>query len=472
MRWKWLIIPLLLVVILFLIRYTMSTQIRQSFIRLYPPSYSILTPRTVREVVDLVKRYSHISIRGAGYSSGGHTSASESIALDLSRLNEISVLSRGRIRVGAGCTWRQILEKLSPLGLSVRSMQSYNNFSVGGSISVNAHGQDLFNNPFLTSIESITLITPNGNVLTITPSSDLFRYVVGGYGLFGVITEVILKTTTNISLEKKVNVIATKEYPRILRELIDNKDCVFASARLDVSPPTMFDQCISLAYYKVGNDVVKEPLPSSGEDSTGHLFGLMSNYEILKQFRLDTEVAMESRSRFTTRNTHLSLSVDSLKSPLYVNDNYILQEYFLPFEKLNPFLQRLKSIIVSYDINLINATLRYVRGPRGNRVPTRTLLPLAGHDTILSYAPDERIAIVLYIDLNKTSGVATFTEWTRRIIMEALGCRGSYYLPYHLFASKEQFRLAYPNWNTFIAKKCEIDPTKKFTSTFWKFISQ
>lgn len=198
----------------------------------------------------------------------------------------------------------------------------------------------------------------------------------------------------------------------------------------------------------------------------------MSNYEILKQFRLDTEVAMESRSRFTTRNAHLSLSVESLKSSLYVNDNYILQEYFIPFEQLEHFLQRLRSIISKYDINLINATLRYVCGPSGNSVPPGTLLPRVGHDTILSYAPDERIAIVLYIDLNKTSDVDTFTEWTQKIIGVALNCGGSYYLPYHLFASKRQFRLAYPQWKTFVMKKREIDPTEKFMSTFWKFISQ
>lgn len=270
--WYWILLLLLLVFLLFLIRYTMSTRIRQSFARLYPPSQFILKPRTLREVISLVRKYPHISIRGVGYSSGGQTSALESVALDLSELNKISVLSKGRIRVGAGCTWRQILEKLSPLGLSVRAMQSYSNFSVGGSISVNAHGQDLLNNPLLESIESITLITHNGNVITLFPSSDLFRYVVGGYGLFGVIVEAMLKMTPNISLEKRVTVINTKEYPRILRELIENKDCVFASARLDISPTTMFNQCISLAYYKVGNDVIKEPLPNSGEDSTGHFF--------------------------------------------------------------------------------------------------------------------------------------------------------------------------------------------------------
>ena len=156
---SWLIILLLLVIVLFLIRYSMSSNIRQSFVQLYPPSPSLFIPRTVNEVIKLVKRYPRISICGAGYSSGGQTSSPTSIALDLSRINKISVLSKGRIKVGAGCTWREILNKLSPLGLSVRAMQSYSDFSVGGSISVNAHGQDLRDNPVSSSIESITLIS-------------------------------------------------------------------------------------------------------------------------------------------------------------------------------------------------------------------------------------------------------------------------------------------------------------------------
>jgi FAD/FMN-containing dehydrogenase len=45
------------------------------------------------------------------------------------------------MRVLAGTRWREVEDALDPLGRAVKVMQAYNNFTVGGALSVTAHGR-------------------------------------------------------------------------------------------------------------------------------------------------------------------------------------------------------------------------------------------------------------------------------------------------------------------------------------------
>lgn len=103
-------------------------------------------------------------------------------------------------------------------------------------------------------------------------------------------------------------------------------------------------------------------------------------------------------------------------------------------------MKSLSSICLNNDINLLNATLRYVKADT----------------SIMSYAPSDRIAIVLFIDLNKLDMYSDYQKWTQLIIDGAIKYGGFYYLPYHLWATYQQFRIYYPNWKHFIEKKTTI----------------
>lgn len=74
---------------------------------------------------------------------------------------------------------------------AVQAMQSTDIFTVGGSISVNAHGMDHQAGAIAKSIRSMRLMLADGSLRTVSPTQDkeLFDLVVGGYGLFGVIVE-------------------------------------------------------------------------------------------------------------------------------------------------------------------------------------------------------------------------------------------------------------------------------------------
>ena len=57
--------------------------------------------------------------------------------------------------------------------------------------------------------------------------------------------------------------------------------------------------------------------------------------------------------------------------------------------------------------------------------------------------------------------------WTRQLIDAALAQGGSYYLPYQLHASREQFQRAYPDACKLFALKRTLDPAGRFRNQLW-----
>jgi len=58
--------------------------------------------------------------------------------------------------------------------------------------------------------------------------------------------------------------------------------------------------------------------------------------------------------------------------------------------------------------------------------------------------------------------------WTRELINAALSVDGSYYLPYQLHGTLEQFLQCYPKAEEFFALKNKYDPQSRFRNKFWQ----
>ena len=61
------------------------------------------------------------------------------------------------IRVQAGIRWCDIQRFIDPHDLAIRIMQTYANFTVGGSLSVNSHGRYMGQGPLILSVRAISL---------------------------------------------------------------------------------------------------------------------------------------------------------------------------------------------------------------------------------------------------------------------------------------------------------------------------
>src|SRR5262249_22744252 len=127
------------------------------------PSLNLHTPENATDLQRIMQaakmQDKKVSIVGAGKSQGGQTISAhkDSFRISLHKLNRLIYLDvpRKQVTVEAGMTWRQLQEYIAPHGLAIKAMQSYNDFSIGGSISVNVHGQDLSTGQIISTIITI-----------------------------------------------------------------------------------------------------------------------------------------------------------------------------------------------------------------------------------------------------------------------------------------------------------------------------
>ena len=183
-----------------------------------------------RQIADLIQRAAsegrRISIAGARHSMGGHTFYPGGITLDMEAFRHMSLDEDKRIlTVGAGARWCEIIPYLDARGYAISIMQSNNDFSVGGSISVNCHGWQNDKPPIASTVESFRIVTPSGETLRCSrqDNAELFSLALGGYGLFGVILEVDLRITDNEYYEAEAHLIASSDYADTYHKLTENQ---------------------------------------------------------------------------------------------------------------------------------------------------------------------------------------------------------------------------------------------------------
>lgn len=128
---------------------------------------SIFAPDSVKDLQKFLCDNSRpIAVKGAGYSHGGQTLADDGVQIDMQNLCGIQYDPRGQtVTVMAGTTWYEVIKTLSSHGRTVAEMQSYYNFSVGGSISVNCHGRGMDFGAVSDTVVDLTVLTADGVLL-------------------------------------------------------------------------------------------------------------------------------------------------------------------------------------------------------------------------------------------------------------------------------------------------------------------
>lgn len=114
------------------------------------------------------------------------------------------------------------------MAFAVQVMQSQNIFTVGGSLSVNVHGRDIRHEALIDTVDSFRLLMADGTVRNVSreENAELFPYVIGGYGLFGVILDVTLKLTDDELYEMHTRMIDYKEYVSYFKEKVKRDENV------------------------------------------------------------------------------------------------------------------------------------------------------------------------------------------------------------------------------------------------------
>lgn len=433
-----------------------------------PASYCIHTPSTLYELERLVKNaYAQghkISIVGSGKSQGGQTTSSHSsfLRISLAKLNKVLELDKNQktVTVQAGILWKDLIEYLAPNSLALRGMQSYSDFSVGGSVSVNAHGRDFHAAPLIKTIVSFKLLQYDGTIITVSrqENKELFGLAIGGYGLFGIITQVTLSLTSDCLLTRKTASLASKDLGDYFQRYLKNNPAVeLYSARFSVGKNDLLEKVLLIWYEKASIQTPRN-LTLKRRSTVRNFFArqafkTMRFFPKLKNHRYDLETYMFSGQEIISRNTFMNEPLSGLPDNTKRN-RYILQEYFIPYEHLTEFISSLRQALLRYDINILNITARHIN---------------QDHESMLSFAPQECCSLVLYCALkNKESSYERLSTCTRKLIDRALSLKGTYYLPYQLLGTYEQLEKAYPAFKTFSTLKKKYDPQELFSNTLYE----
>ncbi len=401
-----------------------------------------------------------VSFAGARHSMGGQTAARDGIVLDMNGFRGVRYDADRRIvTVRSGTPWSDVIRELDRHGRSVAVMQSNNVFSIGGSVSVNAHGWQPLSSPLAGSVASLRAVLPDGRVATLSREHEreLFSLMLGGYGLFGAILDVDLETVPNQRYERQRWVLDSRDYAGAFAREVAAQPAKagLVYGRLCVAPSCFLQEALLAVYHPDADPAPPVRIDESPSMLARLLFRGQIGSAYGKELRWSAEKFAGERpwQRWTSRNQILDEGISG-----YANRDMrraeVLQEYFVPRESLNAFVDAIRPILRDGGVDLLNVTLRDVAADR---------------DSFLRYADRDMFCIVMYFHVERSeAGDARLRAVNEQLTDAALDHGGRYYLPYRLHARPEQFHRAYPQAERFFALKRQYDPDDVLSNEFYR----
>lgn len=417
-------------------------------------------PEHVADIISLIKNHDGpISIGGARHSMGGQIGSEHTLHLDMRDFDEVIAFDKMKkeITVEPGITWRKIQEYIDVHNLSVSIMQTYANFTVGGSLSVNVHGRYIGQGSIIHSVKSLKIVLANGDLVHCSPeeNADLFYGSIGGYGGLGVIVGATLQLTDNGKVARQSETMPVYDYKNFFMQHVRN-DSTIVFHNTDIYPDD-YQQVRAVSYLKTDEPVsIEDRLKPVDKDYRVERFAMWIVSELpagkwIRQKVVDP--AFYKGKKVVWRNYEASYDALELEPTSRKNYTYVLQEYFVPIDRFDAFVPLMAGIFQRHHVNVINISIRHARADKGS---------------LLTWAPKEVFCFVVYYKQGTTEADRqNVGVWTRELIDAALAQQGSYYLPYQLHATTEQFGKAYKNSAQFFALKTKVDPTNKFRNKLW-----
>lgn len=428
--------------------------------------YDIIHVKTIDDIRKALaiahKKNLHISIAGVRHSMGGQAFFTDALVLDMTSFNQILALDEKNkiLTVQSGATWHDIQLYLNEKGLAVAAMQSTDIFTVGGSLSVNAHGMDHTIGSISSTVRAFTLMRANGTIQKVTPleNSELFNAVIGGYGLFGIVLEVELEVTDNVMYKRETIILNYRDFPAFVERATKENQYGLLYAHLSTSPFSFFKDIVIYGYQQVEHS---EPFAPLGKVSLINFRRFLINlskkrnyaqiFKWIAEKYIDPAIDAVHKKSLISRNEVMHDSVEYLENIL-VNETDILHEYFIPRKHFIACIDQMRTLLQKSKIPVLNASIRIVHK----------------ESNMLNYAPEDMFAIVLYlnqrVDENSLHAMKTLTG---ELIDLVTAFNGTFFLPYQLYYTPQQLKKAYPAINAFFALKRKYDPSLLFMNNFY-----
>lgn len=420
----------------------------------------VIKPTKIEDLQDAIRTSQRpISVGGGRFSMGGQTASPQSLHIDMRGLNQIIEFSQETksIKVQAGIRWCDIQQYIDGYDLSVKIMQTYANFTVGGSLSVNVHGRYIGQGPLILSVISIDLVLADGSMMHATPNenAELFYGAIGGYNALGVIAQAEFSLSDNVKVERISKKMSRKEYyDYFFKEVRDRPSSIFHNG--DIYPPH-YERMNAVTWIETTKKISTRqrlmPLKVAYPLERYFLWAFSETPfgKWRREFIIDPIIFLGKKVRW--KNYEAGYDVTELEPKSREHSTYVLLEYFAPVKQFETFASSMSEIFRRYDANVINISVRHAKPDSGS---------------YLAWAREEVFAFVVYYKQKTDEYAKEETAiWTRELIDAVLKVGGTYYLPYQVHATSEQFHKAYPYADKLFELKRKIDPAFKFRNVIW-----
>jgi xylitol oxidase len=164
------------------------------------------SPGTVEEVRQVVKSCSKLRALGSRHSFNAIADSTQN-QISLRQLDQIALDKNARtVTAGAGVTYGKLSPYIDAQGFALHNLASLPHISVAGAIATATHGSGVHNGNLATAVAAITLVTANGEVVTLSREKDGDRFLgaVVGMGALGVVTSVTLNLQPTFQVAQSV----------------------------------------------------------------------------------------------------------------------------------------------------------------------------------------------------------------------------------------------------------------------------
>ena len=428
----------------------------------------------VRDVLRSARRESTaVCIAGGRHAMGGQAFATDGVLIDIRKLNRVLGFDaeRGLLEVESGMQWPQLYAELvstqqgraRPWGFSQKQTGA-DRLTIGGSVSANVHGRGLTLPPFVGDIESFRLLDAGGELLNCSRTNhpELFRLVIGGYGLFGFIYSVTLRLTPRIGLKRVVEIrdvdgLAAAFAGRI-RDGYRYGDFQYS---IDAESDDFMQRGVFSCYQPVDDTT---PVPESRKqladrDWTDLLY--LAHADKAEVFRRYADYYLSTNGQVYWSDEHqmsiypddYHLSIDRLTQAGHSSTEAIT-EIYCERDALESFMAEAREDARRNDVEIIYGTIRLIEQDQ---------------ETFLAWAKKPYACVIFNLHVVHTpEGIRHASDAFRRLIDIGIRHGGSYYPTYHRYATREQVEACYPQFAEFLELKREHDPAELFQSDWYR----
>jgi hypothetical protein len=353
----------------------------------------------------------------------------------------------------------------SPWGIRQKQTGA-DRLTLGGAVAANIHGRCLTAAPLVGDLESLEVVTADGEIVNCSRHNrpELFRHVVGGYGLFGVVTAVTLRLTVRQQIERIVELCDIDALiERLSGRIADG--ALYGDFQFAIDPLSrdFLRKGILSCYVPTGN---VKPIPPRqrrlSQIDWNRLIELAHRHKTKAFEEFSAFYLASSGQRYWSDTHQLNLYIESYHSSLdqrlgsSVHGGEMITELYVPRHQLCAFMDGVRRDFLWRPVDLIYGTIRLIEPD------IESALPWARE-------PYACVIFNLHVDHDAAAILEAKSAFVR-LIDQAIAHRGSYYLTYHRFARPDQVLTCHPQLEAWLATKRRIDPAGVFQSDWYHHV--